>query len=78
MTDHSDGIEDVNKLKAQYCLNMARSPDAQAARRRDDSYLRKLISEQAAKYRTRRRPRHAKPTNPAHIPPGNVRQGRVP
>jgi hypothetical protein len=43
--------EDMNKIEMKYCLNMARSLDAEAARTRDDSYLRKLLEEQAAKYR---------------------------
>jgi hypothetical protein len=41
----------MNNLEMNYCLNMARSLDAEAARTRDDSYLRKLLEEQAAKYR---------------------------
>jgi hypothetical protein len=33
-------------------LNMARSLDAEVARMRDDSYVRKVIEEQATKYRS--------------------------
>lgn len=36
----------------KYCLRMARSLDAKAASTRDDSYLRKLLEDQATKYRT--------------------------
>jgi hypothetical protein len=41
----------MNNFDPRYCLGMARSLDAAAARTRDDSYLRKLLEEQAAKYR---------------------------
>lgn len=36
----------------KYCLRMARSLDARAASTRDNSYLRKLLEDQATKYRT--------------------------
>jgi hypothetical protein len=45
------GVEIMNNLDLKYCLTMASSLDAEAARTRDDSYLRKLLEEQAAKYR---------------------------
>jgi hypothetical protein len=77
MTDHSDGIEDLNKLKAQYCLNVARSSDAQAARMRNDSCLRKLISEQAAKYGPAPHDMPSPQISPT-FRPANVRQRRVP
>jgi hypothetical protein len=41
----------MNHLESQFCLSMARFLDAEAKRTRDDSYLRKLLEEQAAKYR---------------------------
>jgi hypothetical protein len=41
----------MDNSEVKYCLTMARSLDAAAARTRDDSYLRKLLEEQAAKYR---------------------------
>jgi hypothetical protein len=45
------GVENMNDLENECCLRMARSLDAEAARTRGDSYLRKLVEEQAAKYR---------------------------
>jgi hypothetical protein len=42
----------MNDINARICLNMARCLDAEAERTRDDSYLQKLLKEQAAKYRT--------------------------
>jgi hypothetical protein len=42
----------MSKIDKKYCLRMARSLDAKAAGTRDDSYLRKLLEDQAAKYRT--------------------------
>jgi hypothetical protein len=41
----------MNNLENECCLRIARSLDAEAARTRGDSYLRKLVEEQAAKYR---------------------------
>jgi hypothetical protein len=41
----------MNNFQSRYCLSMARFLDAEAARTRDGSYLRKLLEEQAAKYR---------------------------
>jgi hypothetical protein len=41
----------MNNFESQSCLSMARCLDAEAARTRNDSYLRKLLEEQAAKYR---------------------------
>jgi hypothetical protein len=45
------GVGNMDTSEVKYCLTMARSLDAAAARTRDDSYLRKLLEEQAAKYR---------------------------
>jgi hypothetical protein len=42
----------MNNFESQRCLNMARSLDAEATRMRDHSYVRKMIEERAAKYRT--------------------------
>jgi hypothetical protein len=42
----------MSNIDEKYCLRMARSLDAKAASTRDDSYLRKLLEDQAAKYRT--------------------------
>jgi hypothetical protein len=41
----------MNDINTKFCLSMARCLDAEAARTRDDSYLHKLLTEQAAKYR---------------------------
>jgi hypothetical protein len=41
----------MNNVDLKYCLTMASSLDAEAARTRGDSYLRKLLEQQAAKYR---------------------------
>ncbi len=38
-------------IDTKICLRMAQSLDTVAARMRDDSYLRKLLEEQAAKYK---------------------------
>jgi hypothetical protein len=53
LADHlaASGVKNMNNLGSQYCLTMASSLDAEAARTPDDSYLRKLLKEQAAKYR---------------------------
>jgi hypothetical protein len=45
------GVGNMTNSEVKFCLSMARSLDAAAARTRDDSYLRKLLEEQAAKYR---------------------------
>jgi hypothetical protein len=42
----------MSNIDKKYCLRMARSLDAKAASTRDDSYLRKLLEDQATKYRT--------------------------
>jgi hypothetical protein len=42
----------MDNLKSPTYLNMARSLDAEVARMRDDSYVRKVIEQQAAKYRS--------------------------
>ena len=42
----------MSNIDKKYCLRMARSLDAKAASTRDDFYLRKLLEDQAAKYRT--------------------------
>jgi hypothetical protein len=42
----------MSNIDKEYCLRMARSLDAKAASKRDDSYLRKLLQDQAMKYRT--------------------------
>ena len=42
----------MSNIDKKYCLRMARSLDAKAASTRDDSYLRKLLKDQATKYRT--------------------------
>ena len=42
----------MSNIDEKYCLRMARSLDAKAASTRDDSYLRKLLEDQATKYRT--------------------------
>jgi hypothetical protein len=47
----ASGVEIMNNFEPEYCLNMARRLDAAAAGMRDNSYLRKLLEEQAAKYR---------------------------
>jgi hypothetical protein len=47
----------MNTLHPESCLSMARCLDAEAARMRDDSYVRKMIEEQAAKYRAAAEPR---------------------
>jgi hypothetical protein len=41
----------MSHFGSQYCLSMARFLDSEAARTRNGSYLRKLLEEQAAKYR---------------------------
>jgi hypothetical protein len=46
------GVIKMNDINTRICLNMARCLDAEAERTRDDSYLQKLLKEQAAKYRT--------------------------
>jgi hypothetical protein len=45
------GVEYMNDTDTRYCLSMARSLEAEAARMRDNSYPRKLLQELAAKYR---------------------------
>jgi hypothetical protein len=45
------GAYTMNNSELQYCLNMARCLDEEATRTREDSYLRMLLQEQAAKYR---------------------------
>jgi hypothetical protein len=47
----ASGVKNMNKLDSKYCLTMASSLDAEAAGTRGHSYLRKLLVEQAAKYR---------------------------
>ena len=42
----------MSNIDENYCLRMARSLDAKAATTRDNSYLRKLLEDQATKYRT--------------------------
>jgi hypothetical protein len=44
----STNVTDINTI---ICLSMAHSLDTAAAHMRDDLYLRKLLEEQAAKYR---------------------------
>jgi len=41
----------MGDIDKNYCLGMARSLDAKAARTRGGSYLRKLLEDQANKYR---------------------------
>jgi hypothetical protein len=55
----------MNTFNVRYCLSMARSLDAEAARTKDDSYLRRLLEEQAAKYRADAAITDASPTRPA-------------
>jgi hypothetical protein len=45
------GAQTMNNSELQYCQNMARYLDMEVTRTRQDSYLRMLLQEQAAKYR---------------------------
>ncbi len=42
----------MSNIDEKYSLRMAGFMDAKAANTRDDSYLRKLLEDQATKYRT--------------------------
>jgi hypothetical protein len=59
-------------INVRYCLSMARSLDAEAARTRDDSYLRKLLLEQSAKYRADAESTDTSPTRPICSPRGRL------
>jgi hypothetical protein len=58
-------LKSMKIINVRYCLSMARSLDAEAARTTDDSYLRKLLEEQAAKYRADAEITDTAPTRPA-------------